>query len=189
MLRIQLIESKYIRRYIQQKYYRFNQTIYWTLQESEYSQQDDYFNPVNWNDNNSWIIAIKKSREKSKNTTFILVHPSTRATSNPLPNQQRFPLKWSKISFTPLLPASYTLLPAVPTTPNSKPTTLNPSAGVTPEQKPTALPNYSPVIEYSKNHTIHNTKWIEIKCGRLSSGPEPKQLILTQVVLQDSWSL
>jgi len=25
-------------------------------------------NPVNLNDNNSWIKAIKKSREKSKNT-------------------------------------------------------------------------------------------------------------------------
>jgi len=42
-----------------------------------------------------------------------------------------------------LLPASYTLLPAVLTTPSSKPTTLNPSVGVTPVQKPNALPNYT----------------------------------------------
>ena len=41
MLKIQLIESKCIRRYLQRKYYRLNQTIYWTLQESEYNQQDD----------------------------------------------------------------------------------------------------------------------------------------------------
>jgi len=93
--------------------------------------------------------------------------------------------------FYTLLPTSYTLLPAVLTTPSSKPTTLNPLAGVTPVQKPTALPNYTPAIEYNKNiiqfksinHTIHNIKWIEIKCGRLSSGSEPKQLILTQVML------
>jgi len=96
-----------------------------------------------------------------------------------------------------LLPASYTLLPAVLTTPSSKPTILNPLAGVTPVQKPIGLPNYTPVIEDDKNriqfksinHTIHNIKWIEIKYGRLSSGPEPKQLILTQEVLQDSRSL
>jgi len=89
------------------------------------------------------------------------------------------------------------LLPAILTTPNSKPITLKPSAGVTPVQKPTALPNYTPVIEYNKNkiqfksnnHTEHNTKWIEMKYGRLSSGPEPKQLILTQEVFQDSRSL
>jgi len=93
-----------------------------------------------------------------------------------------------------LLPTSYKLLPAVLTTPNSKLTTLNPSAGVTPVQKPTALFNYALVIEYNKNkihfksnnHIVRNTKWIEIKDGRLSSGPEPKQLILTQEVLQDS---
>jgi len=89
--------------------------------------------------------------EKQEHIIFILVYPSTRATSNPLPNQQRFPLKWSKISFTPLLPASYKLLPVILTTPSSKPTTLNPSAGVTPLQKLTALPNYTPVIGYNKN--------------------------------------
>jgi len=96
-----------------------------------------------------------------------------------------------------LLPASYKLLPAILTTPSTKPTTLNPSAGVTPVQKPTALPNYTPVIEYNKNkikfksidHTVRNTKWIEIKYRRRNSGPEPKQLILTQEVLQDSRSL
>jgi len=89
----------------------------------------------------------------------------------------------------------YTLAPnKLHTTPNSKPTTLNPLAGVTLVHKPTALPNYTPVIGYNKNriqfklinHTVRNTKWIEIKYGRLSSGPEPKQLILTQEVLQDS---
>jgi len=92
-----------------------------------------------------------------------------------------------------LLPTSYTLLPVVLTAPSSKPTTLNPSASVTPIQKLTALPNYTPIIEYNKNriqfksinHTIHNTKSIEIKYGRLSSGAEPKQLILTQVDLYD----
>ena len=96
-----------------------------------------------------------------------------------------------------MLLVSYTLLPTILTTPSSKPTTLNHSAGVTLVQKPTALPNYTSVIKYNKNiirfksinHTIHNKKWIEIKCGRLSSGPEPKQLILTQVMLQDSRSL
>jgi len=60
---------------------------------------------------------------------------------------------------------------------------LNPSAGVTPVQKPTALPNYTPVIEYNNknriqfksiNHTVRNTKWIEIKYERLSFGPELK---------------